>query len=182
VEREVVPAGRGGSEDGGRPPKVKPSPSLGLALPFTFAVGMSETGASGPSSSSLSDMVGCGAAPGRGKKIERLRECRRWCRPDVARVATGDLEGAGGKPLPIAPGVECEGERPFGERPLASEGGGEGIEIPICEGAVEEEEIEAGRFCDACPFPFKCDRVRACPPLRSPRENEVASGEGDVGA
>jgi hypothetical protein len=86
---------------GGRPPKVKPSPNLFAGLERVGdALGIGTPSVGGTSSVSglissscapSSAMVLCGSEPGRGKKTERFRECRREC-----LRAWVDAEGDGG--------------------------------------------------------------------------------------
>ena len=101
----VISSGVGPSSvAGGRPPKVKPAPrgvrgpppmwrELGMLMAGP-AEGMALMDASSstrksPLPSPSSEMEDEGREPGRGKKMERLRECSRLCRRE-------DLAGASG--------------------------------------------------------------------------------------
>lgn len=108
LEPESPPIIRGvGVEDaGGLPPKVNPTPrGVGGACPLDIdcdrgnwtlepALGMVLTGASmsffnSSSCDPSSVIVEVGREPGRGKKMDRLRECRRVC----LRLCFGDVGG-----------------------------------------------------------------------------------------
>jgi hypothetical protein len=83
--------------DGGRPPKVKPSPSFCCgrkAVGDALGIGTpAREGGSSISWAPSSVIVLCGRAPGRGKNIERLREWRRECRRECV-VVEGDSGGS----------------------------------------------------------------------------------------
>ena len=87
---------------GGRPPKVKPSPSLFCGLERVGdALGIDTPAAAGASSRESisrscmpsSAIALCGSEPGRGKNMERLREWRRECRRECVD-GEGDGDGS----------------------------------------------------------------------------------------